>query len=76
VVFLGPRANDELVTKFHFTLHASLAALPMVTLKISPYTELTLTLDFDFGLDRPVHGGYGRGSPTQRRKKVFVEQRN
>jgi hypothetical protein len=36
VVFLGLRANAELVPKFHVALHASLAALPMVTLKISP----------------------------------------
>jgi hypothetical protein len=39
--------------------HASHAALPMVTLIISPYTNVTLTFDFDFGLDHPVHGGYG-----------------
>jgi hypothetical protein len=38
VVFLGPRANAELVPKFHVVLHASHAALQMVTLKISPYT--------------------------------------
>jgi hypothetical protein len=31
VVFLGPRANVELVPKFHVALHASHAALPMVT---------------------------------------------
>jgi hypothetical protein len=36
VVFLGPRANAELVPKFHVALHASHAALPMVTPKISP----------------------------------------
>jgi hypothetical protein len=41
VVFLGPRANVELVPKFHVTLHASHAAFPMVTLKISPYTNVT-----------------------------------
>jgi hypothetical protein len=35
------RANAELVPKFHVALHA---ALPMVTLKISPYTNVTLTL--------------------------------
>jgi hypothetical protein len=34
VVFLGPRANAELVPKFHVALHASHAALPMVTPKI------------------------------------------
>jgi hypothetical protein len=33
VVFLGPRANTELVPKFHVALHASHASLPMVTLK-------------------------------------------
>jgi hypothetical protein len=34
MVFLGPRANAELVPKFHVALHASHAALPMLTLKI------------------------------------------
>jgi hypothetical protein len=34
VVFLGPRANAELVPKFHVALHASHAALLMVTLKL------------------------------------------
>jgi hypothetical protein len=57
VVFLGPKANAELVPKFHLALYASHAALPMVTLQILPYTNMTLT--FDFGLDHPVHGGYG-----------------
>jgi hypothetical protein len=59
VVFLGPKANAELVPKFHVALHASHAALPMVTLKISPCTNVTLTSDFDIGLDHSVHGGYG-----------------
>jgi hypothetical protein len=27
-----------------------------------------LTFHFDFGLDHPVHGGYGWGSPTPRRR--------
>jgi hypothetical protein len=76
VVFLGPRANAELVPKFHVALHASHAAFPMVTLKISPYTNVTLAFDFDFGLDHPVHGGHGWGSPTPRRKKVTVKQGN
>jgi hypothetical protein len=67
VVFLGPRAIAELVAKFHVALHASHAALPMVTLKISPWTNVTLSFDFDFGLDHPVHGGYGWASPTSRR---------
>jgi hypothetical protein len=31
VVFLGPRANAELLPKFHVALHASNAAFPMVT---------------------------------------------
>jgi hypothetical protein len=66
VVFLGPRENSELVHKFHVALHASHAALPMVTLTISPCTKVTLT--FDSGLDHPVHGGYGCGSPTPRRR--------
>jgi hypothetical protein len=56
LVFLGPRANAELVPKFPVALHASHAALPMVTLKISPCTNVTLTFDFDFGLDHSVHG--------------------
>jgi hypothetical protein len=41
VVFLGPRANDELVSKFHVALHASHAALPMVILEISYCTNVT-----------------------------------
>jgi hypothetical protein len=41
VVFLGPRANAELVTKFHVALHASHAALTMVALEISHCTNVT-----------------------------------
>jgi hypothetical protein len=44
MVFLSPRANAELVSKFHVALHASHAALPMVTLKILPCTNVTLNL--------------------------------
>jgi hypothetical protein len=33
VVFLGPRANAELVPKFHVAMYASHAALPMVISK-------------------------------------------
>jgi hypothetical protein len=44
VVFFGPRANAELVPKFHVALHASHAALPMVALEISPCTNVILTL--------------------------------
>jgi hypothetical protein len=36
VVFLDPRANAELVPKFHVTLHASHAALPLVISKFRP----------------------------------------
>jgi hypothetical protein len=35
VVFVGPRANAELIHRFHVALHASHAAHPMITLKIS-----------------------------------------
>jgi hypothetical protein len=41
VVFLGPRANADLVLKFHVALHASHAALLMVTLKILHCTNVT-----------------------------------
>jgi hypothetical protein len=50
VVFLGPRPNSELVPKFHIAVHALLAALPIVILKILPYKNVT------FALDHPVHG--------------------
>jgi hypothetical protein len=49
----GNKANNKL------NQNASHAAFPMVTLTISPCSNVTLTFDFDFGLDRPVHGGYG-----------------
>jgi hypothetical protein len=42
VVFLGPRANSELVPKFQVALPASHAALPMVALEISHCTNVTL----------------------------------
>jgi hypothetical protein len=41
MVFLGPRANAELVPKFHVALHASHAALLMVALEISHCTNVT-----------------------------------
>jgi hypothetical protein len=41
VGFLGPRANAELVPKFHVALHASHAALPMVALEISHSINVT-----------------------------------
>jgi hypothetical protein len=64
VVFFGPRVNAKLILKFHVALHASQAALSMVTLKISPYINVTLTSDF--GLDRiwisgPDPPGWGGG---------------
>jgi hypothetical protein len=62
------RANVELVPKFQVALRASHAALPMETLKILPCTNVTLIFVFDFGLYHPVHGGYGWGSPTPRRR--------
>jgi hypothetical protein len=43
VVFLGPRANAELVPKFHVALHASHADLPMVTLKFRPNVALLMS---------------------------------
>jgi hypothetical protein len=39
VVFLRPRANAQLVPKFHVALHASYAALPMVALELSHCTN-------------------------------------
>jgi hypothetical protein len=42
---------------------------------MSHYTNVTLTFDFDFGLVHPVHGRYGWGRPTWRRKKATVKQR-
>jgi hypothetical protein len=39
----------------------------MVTLKISPYTNVTLT--FDSGLDHPVHGDMGEGALHEEEKK-------
>jgi hypothetical protein len=43
VVFLGPRANAELVPTFQVALHASHAALPMVTLKFRPNVALLMS---------------------------------
>jgi hypothetical protein len=41
VVFLGPRANAELVPKFDVALHASHAAFRMVAFEISHCTNVT-----------------------------------
>jgi hypothetical protein len=43
MVFLGPRANAELAPKFHVALHASHAALTMVTLKFRPNVALQMS---------------------------------
>jgi hypothetical protein len=71
VVFLGPRANVELVPKFHVALHASHAALPMVTFEISPCTNVTLTL----GWIALFMGDMGKGA-LHREDEVTVKQRN
>jgi hypothetical protein len=39
-VFRGPRANAELVPRFHIALHASHAAFPMVALETSHCTNV------------------------------------
>jgi hypothetical protein len=68
VVFLCPRANAELVPKFHVALHASHAALSMVTLKMSPYTNVSLIFYFDFGLPHPSWGIWVREPYTEKKK--------
>jgi hypothetical protein len=73
VVFLGPRASAELVLKFHVALHASHAALPMVTLKILPFTNVTLTLTL--GSIALFMGDMGEGALHQE-DKITVKQRN
>jgi hypothetical protein len=48
--------------------HAHLIMLPAGLPKyLSQGHDVTSTFDFDSGLDHPVHGGYGWGSPTPRR---------
>jgi hypothetical protein len=50
---------------------ASHAALPVVTLQISLYTNVILAFDFDFdfGLDHPVHGDKGEGALHRKERK-------
>jgi hypothetical protein len=48
VVFLGPRANAELVPKFHVALHPSHAALPMVTSKLHYNADLSTSYKNEF----------------------------
>jgi hypothetical protein len=62
MLFFGPRANAELVPKFHVTLHA---ALPMETLKISPYITVTLT----FGWITLFMGDMGEGALHEEERK-------
>jgi hypothetical protein len=66
VVFLGPTANSKFVPKFHVALHTSHAALPMVTLKILPYTNVILT----FGWTTLFNGDMGEGSLHEKSKKL------
>jgi hypothetical protein len=62
------RHKGRNVTSTSVALPASHTALPMVTLTNSPCTNVTLTFHFDFGLEHPVHGRYGWGRPTPRRR--------
>jgi hypothetical protein len=71
VVFLGTRATAELVPKFHVALHASHAALPIVTLKILLCTNMTLTS----GWITLFIGNMGEGA-LHREDEVTVKQRN
>jgi hypothetical protein len=58
-------------TKFHVALHASHADLPMVTLKILLYINVTLTL----GWIILFRGDMGEGD-LHRENEVTVKQRN
>jgi hypothetical protein len=57
VVFLDPRANAELVPKFHVALHASHVVLFMVTSKFHPNTDLPM-LNYNFSLLEPFQRQY------------------
>jgi hypothetical protein len=68
-VFRGPRANAELVPKFHVALHASHADIPMVILKISHCTNVTskygvLALQVGGVSDEKVKGHESCGTST------------
>jgi hypothetical protein len=65
------RAFAEFVQKFHVALHAFHAVLPMVTLKISPCTSVTLAL----GWITLFMGDMGEGA-LHREDEVTVKQRN
>jgi hypothetical protein len=59
VVFLDPRANAELAPKFQVALHASHAALPMVTSKkffaLTQPVELRFPFKFNLHANPPPH---------------------
>jgi hypothetical protein len=46
VVFLGSIANAELVPKFHVVLHASHAAIPILTSKLGPKVAPQINITF------------------------------
>jgi hypothetical protein len=56
----GPRANAELVPKFHITLHTS------------PCTNVTLTFDFDLGWITLFMGDMGDGTLHQRTDSMVI----
>jgi hypothetical protein len=64
-VFLGPRANAELAHEFHVALNACHAALRIVTLKILPHTNVTLTL----GWITLFMGDMGEGALNREERK-------
>jgi hypothetical protein len=74
VVFLGPRANAKLVPKFHIALHASHSALstPNGNIKISPYTNMTLTL----GWTTLFMGDMGEGILHEEERKKLSNKEN
>jgi hypothetical protein len=70
MVFLGPRANAELVSKFHVAMHALHAALPMVTLKLSLLTNVTL------GWTTLFMGDMGDGTLHEEQRKNLSNREN
>jgi hypothetical protein len=74
MIFLEPdkrmvKKHERNPDKFHVALHASHAALPMVTLTISPCTNVTLTL----GWITLFWGDMGDGA-LHREDEVTVKQ--
>jgi hypothetical protein len=76
VVFLGPRTNSELVPKFHVALHASHAAVPMVALKISPCTNVTLILTLTLGCITLFMGDMSEGALHQEDEVTFKQRKS